>query len=192
MLPRSELSMSVRIFLMLALRSTTVGERCWRREKVSNWRVRLSPRLAAVWMASMARGNFGSSRRLKVWALPPMIIRRLLKSCAIPPVSLPIASIFCDIASCSRASTSFSWVSRRSVASRSTLAKPIRLSWSSRIAVSAPVTKNGALFLRTRQPSISCLPCRTANSSARFGTPARRSSGRYRMAKCLPRISSAS
>ena len=55
----------------------------------------------------MARGNFGSSRRLNVWALPPMIISRLLKSCAMPPVSLPIASIFCAIASCSRACDQF-------------------------------------------------------------------------------------
>ena len=41
-----------------------------------------------------------------------MIISRLLKSWAMPPVSLPIASIFCAIASCSRASTSFSCASR--------------------------------------------------------------------------------
>ena len=36
MFPRSELSIIVRIFFMLAFKSTTVGLRCWRREKVSN------------------------------------------------------------------------------------------------------------------------------------------------------------
>ena len=39
-------------------------------------KLRPSPRLAAVCIASRARGSFGSSKRLKVSALPPMIINK--------------------------------------------------------------------------------------------------------------------
>src|SRR5229473_1978836 len=45
--------------------------------------------------------------------LPTMIVRRLLKSCATPPVSWPTASIFCDWANCSRACPSSRRASRR-------------------------------------------------------------------------------
>jgi hypothetical protein len=45
------------------------------------------------------------SRRLKVSALPPMIINRYRSHARWPPVNLPIASIFCAIAGCSHAST---------------------------------------------------------------------------------------
>ena len=51
-----------------------------------------------------------------------MIISRLLKSCAMLPVSWPSASIFCDCASCSCARSSASCASRRSVMSRVILA----------------------------------------------------------------------
>ena len=56
-----------------------------------------------------------------------MIIRRLLKSCATPPVSWPSASSFCDSANCSCICSSLSWASRRSVMSRVILAKPTSL-----------------------------------------------------------------
>ena len=46
--------------------------------------------------------------------------RRLLKSWAMPPASLPIASIFCAMASCSRAFEQLLPAPRRSVASRRT------------------------------------------------------------------------
>ena len=52
--------------------------------------------------------------------LPEMTVRRLLKSWATPPVSWPIASIFC---ACRRRSSA----ARCSVRSRVTLANPINL-----------------------------------------------------------------
>lgn len=47
-----------------------------------------------------------------------------VKSWAMPPVSWPIASIFCDCRSCSRASPSACWACMRSVTSRVILAYP--------------------------------------------------------------------
>ena len=51
---------------------------------------------------------------------------RLLKSWAMPPVSCPIASIFCDWSRASRVFSSFSCAFFRSVMSRVILAKPIQ------------------------------------------------------------------
>ena len=77
-----------------------------RREKVSNWRVRVAPRCAASSIASAARATLGSSVIffLIVWMCPLTTIRRLLKSWATPPVSCPSASIFCAWARCCCAS----------------------------------------------------------------------------------------
>ena len=99
-------------------RSTTGLSGC-RREKVSSWRVRLSPRRAAPRIASMpAAASASVRRRRSISAWPLTIISRLLKSCAMPPVSWPIASIFCAWASCSRVCSSAISACLRSVTSR--------------------------------------------------------------------------
>ena len=74
------------------------------REKASSWRVRSEARCDGL--ADLARG--GSATRgvellllLRASALARITIRMLLKSCAMPPVSWPTASIFCDWRSCS-------------------------------------------------------------------------------------------
>ena len=54
-------------------------------------------------------------------AAPMMLIRMLLKSCATPPASRPIASSFCDCRSCSSSA-------RRSVMSRTNPVRTARLS----------------------------------------------------------------
>ncbi len=62
MLPRSELDSICRMPSVRSRRSTTIGLRLCRRAKVSNWRVRVSPRFAAVRIASsawMIRGSVG-------------------------------------------------------------------------------------------------------------------------------------
>ena len=66
-----------------------------------------------------------ASARCRVSRLPMMTVSRLLKSCATPPVSWPMPSIFCACASCSCARCSAICASRRSVMSRVILAKPI-------------------------------------------------------------------
>ena len=55
-------------------------------------------RLAASAIRSMFRrdGPESSGRRSSIWARPLITVSRLLKSCATPPASRPIASIFWD------------------------------------------------------------------------------------------------
>ena len=62
--------------------------------------------LAANWRASRARAPRPSRRRSARSRLPMIAVSRLLKSCAMPPVRRPTASIFC------------AWRSASSVASR--------------------------------------------------------------------------
>ncbi len=89
------------------LRSTVSGRRVCRRENVSRRFVSCAA-LRAPWMAkSSGRRMFGATpvsptacggdvkRWRRISRLPMMIVRRLLKSCAMPPVSCPTASIFC-------------------------------------------------------------------------------------------------
>jgi hypothetical protein len=82
--------------------------------------------LAAVGIASSARGNFGSSRRLKLSALPTMNINRL-KSCAMASGQFADRLHFLRHRQLFARLDSFSSTSRRSVPSRMILAKPISL-----------------------------------------------------------------
>ena len=96
---------------------------CLRAKASIRW-VSVAPRSAAsralrrnlVMSAPLAARRSARSR------LPMIAESRLLKSCATPPVSWPIASIFCEWkkASCDRSSASCA--ARRSVRSRVTLA----------------------------------------------------------------------
>ena len=79
-----------------SLTSTTLGCSGWRRAKASSRRVSSAPRSAAV-SASLANSSrpepLVSSSRSRS-RLPITTLSRLLKSCASPPVRLPMASIF--------------------------------------------------------------------------------------------------
>ena len=74
----------------------------WRRLNVSNCRVKPAARSAA-WVICCAERAPVSSRpdasNNEAW--PWMTVRMLLKSCATPPASWPMASIFCDWRNCS-------------------------------------------------------------------------------------------
>ena len=125
-----------------------------------------------------------------------MVASRLLKSWAMPPVSCPMASIFCDWRSCScalcsaseRSSTRRSSVSLssrtassarwRSVSSRAIFRKPC----------GSPDGPVGSMlsepFMNTRRPSLhrcqrlsGALPCSAAVTSSMASIPAIRSSG---------------
>ena len=76
---------------------TVTGFSACRRAKLSSCRVKDSPRLIANSIARAARWPFGScaTTRFILSMCPLTIISILLKSCAMPPVSWPIASIFC-------------------------------------------------------------------------------------------------
>ena len=68
----------------------------WMREKASNWVVSLAPRRPDSSAASAIRLSRGSSTpRARISSPPITGVSRLLKSCAMPPVSWPTASIFC-------------------------------------------------------------------------------------------------
>ena len=68
------------------------------RLNASSWPVSSAARVAAFSTCSSISPPSGSfsSRRRSSTAYPVMIVNRLLKSCAIPPASLPTASIFCE------------------------------------------------------------------------------------------------
>ena len=86
--------------------ATATGLRFCRRAKASMRWVRMAPRWAACTALATSGAILGSSpmRRCTSSRLPSTAVSRLLKSCATPPVSWPIASIFCDWKSASRAS----------------------------------------------------------------------------------------
>ncbi len=95
------------------LRSTATARRsCWRAKASRRW-VSEAPRSAPCNAPSTSRRSRGSSgKRLRSSSrLPITAISRLLKSCATPPVSWPMVSIFWACSSCSwafsRAETSF-------------------------------------------------------------------------------------
>ena len=108
------------------------GRVAWRRLKASSCRVRPAPRStdclisSASSRAGIVRPSCISSRS----AAPMMLIRMLLKSCATPPASRPIASSFCDCRSCSSSA-------RRSVMSRTNPVRTARLSAPMRATVSS-------------------------------------------------------
>ena len=96
-----------------ARRSTGTARRsCWRANASRRW-VSDAPRSAPCSAPSISRCRRGSSgMRLRSRSrLPITAISRLLKSCATPPVSWPMVSIFCAWRNCScafsRAATSF-------------------------------------------------------------------------------------
>ncbi len=120
MSPRSErLSMSLSSGKSSA-RSITLGCSICRREKASNWRVRLPPRSVALVIVSRRCVSVSPvmCRRSRC-TVPLTIMSRLLKSCATPPVSWPMASRRCAWRSASSA------ISRRSASSCS---RSVRLS----------------------------------------------------------------
>ena len=96
-----------------ARRSTGTARRSCCRANASRRCVSDAPRSAPCIAPSISRCSRGSSgRRLRNRSrLPITAISRLLKSCATPPVSWPIVSIFCAWRNCScafsRAATSF-------------------------------------------------------------------------------------
>ncbi|MNX89278.1 hypothetical protein D3C86_1212850 [compost metagenome] len=121
---RSSMPVTKREILM------TRGSSAWRRPKASSWLASFAPR----WTPASAFSSRLSARSLPITSLesncrlPAITCRRLLKSCATPPVSWPMDSIFC---ACCRA---FS-VWRRSAISASTRAS--RLSFNCRSCSSA-------------------------------------------------------
>ena len=97
--------------------ANSCGRVAWRRLKASSCRVRPAPRSTDC-LISATSPRAGSSRPSSISsrsAEPMMLIRMLLKSCATPPASRPMASSFCDCRSCSSRA-------RRSVMSRT---KPV-------------------------------------------------------------------
>ncbi|MNC44636.1 hypothetical protein D3C75_935500 [compost metagenome] len=106
-----------------------------------------------------------------------MTVSKLLKSWAIPPLSWPMACIFCAWNSASRVCSSAccAWVA--SVMSRVILAKPSKVPVSPRIGSTTTWARNLVPSLRTRQPLFSKRPSRVATSSAQAGKPAAWSSG---------------
>ena len=86
-------SMSV-VAWTVALRSTGAGVSCWRRAKIRSCLVSRAPRSAACMAVSASRCCRGSATRdCSRSRLPMMAASTLLKSCAMPPVNCPTASI---------------------------------------------------------------------------------------------------
>ncbi len=84
-------------------RSVGTTSRSCRRAKASRRCVSAAPRCAPCTAPSTSRVARGSTRHClrSNSRLPSTAIRRLLKSCATPPVSWPIISVFCTWRSCS-------------------------------------------------------------------------------------------
>ena len=125
---------------------------CWRANASSCW-VRRAPRSIArridssVRVSPSPRCMFNTSRPLD------STDNRLLKSCATPPVSWPMDSIFCAWNSAIFAFSSASSAFFFSVRSRVILAKPSSSPSSPRMASSTACAQNREPSLRTRQPS---------------------------------------
>jgi hypothetical protein len=98
-----------------------------------------------------------------------MIVSRLLKSCATPPVNCPMPSIFCACRVRSSAA-------RRSVRSRVILANPRSSPFGDLIALITTPAQKVVSSLRTHQPSASYLPVVPAIARAFAGIPLLRSS----------------
>ncbi len=92
---------------------------CWR-EKASRRLISAAPPSAAVWQGATNSSTSGASPRASRSAvrLPITTVSMLLKSCARPPVSSPMASIFCAWASAF-------WVRRWSVMSTACTKQPM-------------------------------------------------------------------
>ena len=79
-----------------ASRSTTTSSMRWLRENARSCEVSFAPRREAssALSASRCSRSLPAARERIMSRLPMIAVRRLLKSCAMPPVSWPIASIF--------------------------------------------------------------------------------------------------
>ncbi|MNY12005.1 hypothetical protein D3C86_1450640 [compost metagenome] len=124
-------------------------------------------------------------------AEPRIMVRILLKSWAMPPVSWPSASSFCAWNSWARTLSSSMAASCLSVMSRVILARPMTSPSVSRTTSRAARAQNRVPSLRTRQPSSCAPPVSSARPSNICGNPAARSSGVKNMEKCWPITSSA-
>ena len=94
--------------------ANSCGRVAWRRLNASSWRVRPAPRSHRLLdLGRLAARRIVAARAASAAGRPTpmMLMRMLLKSCATPPASRPIASSFCDCRSCSSSA-------RRSVMSR--------------------------------------------------------------------------
>ncbi len=120
--PSDRLSSST-VPVMQPLRSSRSSPTSRRLERRSSLRVRLAP----IWIASIAcwitlRIFSSALRSVTASKLEEMAASTLLKSCAMPPASWPIASVRCDCASAACAS------SRRAI-SRSRLERASMSAW---------------------------------------------------------------
>ncbi|MNC49543.1 hypothetical protein D3C75_987300 [compost metagenome] len=163
------------------LRFSGTGSRRWRREKASSCEVSLAPRSPASRICvrrlrAFSRSPLSRSRSRKLEPVR-MTVSRLLKSWAIPPLSWPMACIFCAWNSASRVCSSACCASVASVMSRVILANPSKVPVSPRIGSTTTWARNLVPSLRTRQPLFSKRPSRVAISSAQAGKPAAWSSG---------------
>ncbi|MNT07189.1 hypothetical protein D3C72_1418830 [compost metagenome] len=99
-----------------------LGSIGWRREKVSSRCVRCAARFADSMATLMKRcacsGLSPASLRWIRYKAPVIPWSILLKSCAIPPVNRPTASIFCDCRSAFSVSSRVSACAFRSESSR--------------------------------------------------------------------------
>jgi len=109
--------------------------------------------------------------------LPRSTCNTLLRSCATPPVNLPIASIFCDWNSAVLVSSRTRFASVRSVMSRVIFANPASIPSSSRIASITTCAQKRLPSFLTRHPSASNRPSLAAAVSPRCGSPVAASSG---------------
>ena len=127
--------------------STAAGFNSWRRANASNRWVSAAPRSAPCMALSRSRFARGSSGRrfFSSSRLPNTAMSRLLKSCAIPPVSWPIVSSFCASNSCA------------SACSRSRVRSSIRCSSSSFSRCSCAAEASKAAVRSATRRSSSCV-----------------------------------
>ena len=128
-----------RFSVITAFRSSTFGVSICFRLNARSCRVSEVARSAAaeISFAGPRSAGSGPSRSNRNSEYPEITISRLLKSCAIPPASRPIASIFCDCRNCCsrarRSVTSSVKISNVTVFEASLIARP-----ESRTAVVVP------------------------------------------------------
>ena len=126
-----------------------------RRAGVGSARRRAGRRAVALPADRQARGRARPPREhgaAGVSRLPMMMVSRLLKSCATPPVSWPIASIFCAwrSASSTRSRSSIWAMSARFAAASSSVRSPTRASRVSVRSLSAPTRCSRSSSIRLR------------------------------------------
>ncbi len=134
--------MSVRI----ALTSTGRSPRGSRRANASSCAVSALARKVASRICSTSASKGCPGVRLSSISsrLPPITVRRLLKSCAMPPASLPIASIFwlCRSSPSVRFSSVMFWttISKADAPSRSPIVRPL-----SRTVIGTPSARSQSI-----------------------------------------------